>query len=226
MIAMETLPRVIGTGSGRCGTMSLAVLLSSQVGYHATHERFKYKIKYRGSGYFVRRFYGGTGADVALQWLWYTDLILSPATHPDAKAARIICLRRDRQATIDSYMAKTRGKNHFQPLRIRKSLWRLDAWDDAYPDYEAETKREAVAKYYDDYYRQAERYEKKYPGRFKIFATESLNSERGVKCLLTFAGIPVPRQVVMVGVRQNQTPSSVIRRMAEHHRIRSTRRLR
>ena len=56
--------------------------------------------------------------------------------------------------------------------------------------------------YYDWYYTQVEEYASVYPGIFKVFSTNSLNSNKGQREILDFAGFK--NHTYKVGVKLNQ----------------------
>jgi len=97
--------------------------------------------------------------DVACWWLDSIPLMLDY----DGLDIRFICLKRDKEKTIDSL-----SRLYEKPIipRIYK----------------------AMEKYYDDYYKDFGKYAWKHPESFAIFSTENLNSLDGQKEILNFAG--------------------------------------
>ena len=104
---------IIGLGTGRCGTVSLKHLLAMQLHTQATHETMLLPHKYNEHKYvqYMRKLYNRKfriAADVALWNLPYVTTIL--AEYPSTK---FICLKRDKEETIQSFMRKTKnGRNH------------------------------------------------------------------------------------------------------------------
>lgn len=207
---------VIGLGSGRCGTMSLAKILDSQVDTACTHEfgsvalppskRHKKKrtrqtfdplpwdprneLEMKKRLMRMQAQPHSLVGDCSLYLLPYVFFIAH------ATNASFVCLQRDREETIDSFLRWTEDRsprrNHWQ--RHDGTEYEHTVWDKAFPDYPMRlSKREAVGMYYDDYYRKAETLQKRMPGRFRIFPTEALNDEKQLKELLQFAGAPNPK---------------------------------
>lgn len=189
---------ILGIGTGRCGTVSLARLLDAQPGVICTHEDQPYlpwhfnwenEADWEAFHIHVARFRQKQSkakmvGDVAFYWLPYLHEMLS--SFPGLK---VICLKRDRDETIASYMKKTRGRNHWMPHD--GSQWRLDpTWDPCYPKYpDAQTKEEAIGRYWDDYYRTAERWAQHWPDQVRIFDMDVLNSEEGQDQIFDFLGL-------------------------------------
>ncbi len=101
-------------------------------------------------------------------------------------------------------MLKTTRKHHWH-LHDGMS-WQKDyIWDMAFPKYPLQDKKEGIAQYYDDYYKEAERLEKHYPGNFKIFMVEELNSDAGVANILDFIRVPKKDRNIVKNIRENTT---------------------
>lgn len=172
---------VIGTGSGRCGTQSLAALFRLN-GLDCTHERHSDRLTYEGSDLADEI----EGADVHLGWIWYAERLLN-------RGARIVCLKRDMEETTASWLRKLGDYDH-----VRK-MGTPNRWDKCFPTYKAETKEAALNMYWSHYYDRAkwlERYDD-----FKVFDTECLNTAHGQREILSFVGIE--RQIVKPGLRLN-----------------------
>ncbi len=202
---MSRTPRVvIGLGTGRCGTQSLAYLLSRQHGAEVPHEKHAWRIRWTGDEEEIDNFLDQLHraaelrlvGDVAFYYLPYMEHILR--RYP---GVRFVCLKRDRDKTIASYMKKTDGRNHW--VHHDGTRWRHDRWDHCYPKYACAEKEEAIGLYWDDYYRESERLQVLYPGQFRIFTTESLNSKRGQSEILSFVGIPRRRHCRRVPIHMN-----------------------
>lgn len=184
---------VIGLGSGRCGTRSLAELLNLQPDSFVSHEALPMPWNRHPDvtslmiGRLLERTASITG-DVGYYWINYVEDLLS--ARPEAK---FICLKRDRQEVIDSMWDFTRGLN----------VHPTDDWFRMYPRYKADRK-EAIGLMWDDYYEIAENLELLYPESFVIFAIHRLNIEDGIKSILDFAGIPKDEQVVKTGIHLNK----------------------
>lgn len=210
---------VLGVGTGRCGTDSLASLLDIQTGASVTHERFGPQVPWGTGGYDWlrhltqerppgRALYG----DVALYWLPQIERLLTdPALRDVARGLRVVALRRGQAATVESYMKKTEGpdgRNHwmnhdgstYTPCKL--------GWDQCYPKFRAEDKREALSMYWAAYYGEVDRLTEKYPAQVQCFDMNALNSRGGQRAILQFVGIPREEQILDVGVWKNATGSS------------------
>lgn len=152
--------------------------------------------------------------DIAFYYLHYVDDIL--ALNP---AVRFVCIRRDREDTIRSWHSKTaikrwpslwvadrlkalitrtpfyRAKNHWQAHD--GSEYQPDpVWDSCFPNVEAPSISEAIGRYWDEYYADAEVLQKRFPEQFRIFPIEVLSSPEGQRSILTFVGVPEEQMVL------------------------------
>jgi hypothetical protein len=187
---------VFGVGSGRSGTQSLARLLSSQPGSHVFHE-FVPVLAWRSSVDVPRRAASVSAAapgatvtgDVASSYLHHVPELLKHL--PDM---RIICLRREQRATVESFARWTRER--FGPTANHWSLDRTGLrdvvpWDDCFPKYPTRDIRLAVAQYWTDYYTIAKDLARRFPASFRIFEMEtSLNTRAGIAAILDWARTP------------------------------------
>ena len=92
---------VIGLGTGRCGTMSLAYLLDWQENSEVYHEKAQYAIPWKGGEKVIDEFLQWASevakrkqlvGDVALYYLNYVEYLLS-LNHN----VKFLCLQRDRE---------------------------------------------------------------------------------------------------------------------------------
>lgn len=189
---MDRTQIVFGLGSGRCGTQSLAYLLNHQKSAQVFHEIHEHKLTWQQSEQRIEKFLAWADeqprrqlvGDVAFAYLPYTPYLLD-----SVPTSKIICLQRDRTATVESYLRWREGPNHWMHHNGRD--WQWDRWDQCYPKYDAASKAEAIGSYWDDYYTIATKFQATYPESFRIFATDTLNTEEGQRAILRFAGIPL-----------------------------------
>lgn len=197
---------IIGLGTGRCGTTSLARLLALQPDSSFVHEGGFPKNKY---SHFLlpwnvdlskliewekkikelsgdRNFSG----DVGSYFIQYVLAILQK--YPNAK---FLCLKREKEQVVQSFIKRTRGRNHWME-RIPWYQARDIIWDKIFPRFNVSNKKEAIALYWDIYYLTAFDFEKRFPENFRIFPTEFLNSISGMNEILDFAGIPASGRVL------------------------------
>lgn len=240
---------VIGLGSGRSGTASLAGLLNAQRHALCFHEMNPAAVRFAGTprpfintvDEFQAILDGGDPAmltvdlsravsaqaydalcrmrgvrligDVAFYYLTYVEAI---ARHnPNV---RFICLRRDREKTIASWLRKSaidrwrakRLADRISSLITRApyresynywmehdgTRWETDpVWDKCFPKFQAGSKREAIGKYWDYYYTEAEAIGRRLGGIFRVVETDRLEERAFQAELLEFCGIPPAEQV-------------------------------
>ena len=218
---------VFGLGTGRCGTLSLARLLAFQDEFLVTHEgllmtgeksfgeRCLPLLAWEFSGQEIgaylnsaERAKGVTLADVAFYHLNYVPYLIR-----HLKWTRFVCLKRDKMATIRSFLGWNKF-NIFDSREERESM-QLTVWHRCFPKYDVLTKEAALMRYWEDYYRQSEWLAAHYPQNFRIFSTEALNSRHGVRAILSFLDIPSERQQLLKGIRLHT------RAMVAQERLRS-----
>lgn len=200
---------IIGLGTGRCGTVSLKALLACQEDTNATHETMLLPYKFSDPKYrqYMNKLWRRKTrivADVALWTLPYVTTIMGE--YPSTK---FICLQRDREDTIQSFMRKTKdGRNHW--TRFDSSYWDEKKWPrerkcpykNCYPRFDAD-KEKALGFYWDYYYIVAESYQDAFPDSFRIFPVEFLNTRDGCESILEFAGYEEMK--IKVGLHKNKT---------------------
>lgn len=237
---------VFGLGTGRSGSQSLSYLLNSQEGALVTHEKTADVMAWFGSEKEVlntlkefEQFVSNREklitithkrgnkpvlrklkvldnckivGDVAFYYLPYVDLIL---THnPEV---RFVCIKRDEEETIRSYLRWSSNRPTTGPLswfcrRPKRNhwmnhdgtKWKKDrVWDKCYPNYLAKSKEEAIRMYWRDYYKKAEELQSRYSNNFKVFPIQWLNNHQGQIQILTFVGIQLENMNLMNDIRKN-----------------------
>jgi len=194
---------IVALGSDRCGTVSMAALLRLQERTFVSHENCPVPWEFDKEAFewmmtnkllSNNRPYGTEViGDVGYYWINYIGHLLE--LKPDAK---FICLKRDRQETMDSYMIKSSGLN----------VHPTDDWYRMFPRYDL-PKKEAVGAMWDDYYKIAESWQDKYPDKFIIMGMdEALNDEREQKKLLQFARFNQPRVQLHIRLNSNDSDSA------------------
>jgi len=240
---------VIGLGSGRSGTASLAKLLNSQHDALCFHEMNPSCVRFEGTPrpilntieeYKTIVAGGDPGmltvdlsravaaeaydrlrtmpqvrllGDIAFYYLSYVDRI--HAAHPDV---RFLCLKRDRAATVNSWLTKSslprwRSKHIAdrlgsmitrEPFHEARnfwmdhdgSKWALDpVWDKCFPKFPGPTRREAIEQYWDYYYTEAARLAERLADVFRIVPTNHLDDRDRQRDLLSFCGVPLDDHV-------------------------------
>lgn len=189
---------VIGLGTGRCGTTSLARLLNLQPGASVVHQRGPVLSWYEEHDPARHLTQPDSGPDVTLLGdVGFYYLPHVGRIWEEMPTVKFVCMRRGRQATIDSFERYLRPEwNHWAPNKTVYS-----PWDQCYPVIQAATRTDAIGRYWDKYYATAENLASDY--RFEVFDIESLNSEEGVSRLLRFVGVQDP--VLATGIRVNRS---------------------
>ncbi|MBI1374559.1 MAG: hypothetical protein GC159_17720 [Phycisphaera sp.] len=187
---------VIGIGTGRCGTLSLATLLSAQLDVHVGHEsrpllpwnpkdatedivaRFETLQKRHQRARLV--------GDVAFYYLNYVPILLEH--FPDVK---VVCLRRSLEGTIESYdrwVSQHHGDNVDNWRQDRQGL-QSNEWTPCYPKFPVSNRRDGIRAYWKTYYQTVEQLAQAYPGAIRVFEMSSLNRVNDIRQILNFVGI-------------------------------------
>jgi hypothetical protein len=218
---MSAKKLVIGLGTGRSGTVSLAMFLDAQKNAYFVHEgaynyqsglrfsagkylpwvqdREKFETWYRdlknASG--STEYYG----DVCASLLSYVPLIIekNPRT-------LFVCIKRNKHDTVESFMSMTKGINYWDR---NNQLRKIDFWGKLFPVIDGKTKRESIELYWDYYYETVELLETSYPHAIKTFSLESLNTNEGQNAILEFIGYPVSSRVTTRLFHSNKRVPSI-----------------
>lgn len=201
---------VIGLGTGRCGTHSLSLLLSTQKGFEITHELGKFN--WSNDEAMVSQFFQAmkayaeesdgrvkTVGDVASWYLNYVEYIINQKWD-----VVFICLKRDIDETVHSFSKKVPNYNHWTDKDSK--YWKKypkSPWDARYPKYDAE-KRQALIEYVKNYHKRSEQWQERRPDIFRIFDINDLNTEDGQRSILSHARIPEDKMVVFPGIHTNK----------------------
>lgn len=182
----------LGCGTGRCGTTSLAKLLASCEDTVCTHERrpvlpwvFDEELFQERVTYFSQlQSSASLVGDVSYFYLPYLEHFIR--IFPQMK---IVCLERDRQEVIDSFMWQTQYWNHWYNHDGKE--WLEDnIWDVTYPKYDIPDKPKAIGAYWDDYRKQIRLIAKTYPKNVQIFRMDILSTLEGQKKIFDFLSVP------------------------------------
>lgn len=194
---------ILGLGTGRCGTVSLASLLSAQDDSDISHELSPNLDWAFNLQQITKRFELITNrdsqfvGDISFYNLNYVDHISRKCQALNIPL-KILHIYRDKAEVVQSYMIKTLGRNHW--YLHDNTNWKRDAtWDSCYPKYDIPSKVKAIARYYDDYIARCDAYVKKY--NIYSLDVQELNSEMGVGKLLEFCCFT--NKKVITHVRKN-----------------------
>jgi len=154
---------VLGIGSGRCGTLSLAQLLDKQPNASVTHERrpllpWNVVDVERVVSERVKRLCElGTTlvGDVASFYLPYIETFIALAPE-----IRVVCLRRDRESVVESFSrwsdtAHSAPTDHWS-LEPAAGLYHDPVWSTIFPKYDVSSRAEGIGRYWDEYYNRVE----------------------------------------------------------------------
>ena len=186
---------IIGCGTGRCGSVSLAKFLSAQSSISVLHEGV---ISDRGIHHLIPWY---ESEKQLLAWLtelqkisgdnkWCGDvgpyfLPYLPTIFKRYPTSRAICLERNRREVITSYLKKTEGRNHW--YRHKGVGWVEDPeWDASFPWYEEPEKASALGLYWDQYHCMSLEYCARFHDQFLLVPMAALNTVDGERKILEF----------------------------------------
>lgn len=171
--------------------------------------------------------------DVSFYHLSYVELMAGRRSD-----VRFICLKRDRDATVKSWLGKSeigrwpskyiadrlsslivrdrfyRSKNFW--MEHDGTLWRHDpVWDKCFPKFKTDSKREAVAAYWDYYYEEVDRLGAVLGDRFMMVATEDLSDRQVQRRILNFCSV-APENHVFLKAHSHKAAKRNYRSMLRH----------
>jgi len=206
---------VIGLGTGRCGTKSLAKLLNDCKKVNVSHEFRKRNRPYVLSWELdeveaqkrviaFNSFRGNLVGDIASYYLNYVEYFIQHLEN-----VKFLYLYRKPSEVVESFMKKSFKYCHWlspDHAGFKKGRYQRIKWDITFPKFnEAKTKREAIQKYLLYYEQRMSQLILKYPERFLVIPIESLNDFPFQKKLFDFLEVPEEnrfRQLVM----ENRSP--------------------
>lgn len=217
---------IIGLETGRCGTVSLSLFLNDQPSTNVVHEGHvrgdksdrvlhEGNIEEGGGNRHIFQWNGSSGevlsyleglrqhsrtrrfGDVAYYFLPYAEAILEK--WPTSK---FVVLKRERSATVDSFLRKTRGRNHW--MDHDGSRWKKDPdFDPTFPALDASSKRVALEKYWDLYYERVDRLLDRHPDSLTLHRVSALNTVEGRRKILSFLGYKKDEMMVSEKYKMN-----------------------
>lgn len=202
---------LIGCGSGRCGTESLASLIDNCSSWKCTHERKPVlpwqvdqdKLRNRINLFQDRTKYG----DVAYYYLPYIEDMIRKVDD-----LVVVCLKRNKEDTVNSFMAKVsyyrdKPKNHWEE-HDGERWYKDDKFDPTFPNIKApsdlpqeEYRRYQISRYWEEYYQWAENMAEIH-NNFRVFDIDVLNDRAKQEELFDYIGISNP--TFNLGIRENQ----------------------
>ena len=198
---------IFGMGTGRSGSTTLTYFFQQQARTFAAHEHapllpwqvdddtFLFHLKRIR---LLSRYYARV-VDVSHWWLPYVSLIKM-----HLPSAKFIVLKRDKPATIRSFENNKRDSvDHWRdplPPGFQNNLW-----DQCYPKFDAPTRKSAISKYYDHYYKVAAESENLAQGQFLTLETETAFSHSNQIRMLRFCGYPDTAKVDITSLNVGTT---------------------
>jgi hypothetical protein len=118
---------------------------------------------------------------------------------------RAICLKRPADEVVAGFLAalsrKPRTPIDHWSASLRPPFERDPIWSRTFPKYDVPTREAGIRRYWSEYYGRAEELAARFPQQFRVFDTEHLTTEAGVREVLSFCGFPGSDQVVLTGRR-------------------------
>lgn len=192
---------VIGFGTGRCGTVTLAKIISNCFQCNVSHEFRERGTYHRLSWYYsvseihkraedIAGLKGNLVGDVAHYYLNYIHSLNTML--PQAK---FIYLERDIEETVASFMKKSGNWCHwipeYSPVFMENNYKAID-WDRTFPDYPyAKSKEDAIRKYVISYHEQANKLCEIYSDKMLKIKTKDLCKEDTLNKIFNFLEIPL-----------------------------------
>ncbi len=199
---------ILGMGAGQCGTMLLTQILQKQANAKVTHEQPPLLPWTREPGApgvceRLRRILDTTTerfvGDVATFYLPYVEGAIG--FDPEI---RIVCLKRPREEVLAGFCRHLDQSpypiNHWAK-EPAPGWWHDPFWSRIFPKYDTPDREEGIRRYWDEYYAAADDLARRYPNNLRVYDTEVLTAEQGVREVLSFVGIPRSDQVVITGQR-------------------------
>jgi hypothetical protein len=194
---------VLGVGSGRNGSTTLAALLARVEGSFFTHENpplVSWKPEPEELEFHIRRFrrlveHFPLVGDVSHRWLNAIDDLF--ARFPDAKA--IGASRASEDCALSFMKIKGFGPgscNHWAPYG--NGIWPAERWDATYPSYDVthdawrdpdSAKFELILRYVQEYNEAMQTMAARHPGRVLLVETERLNTACVQNAIFDFVGL-------------------------------------
>lgn len=196
---------VIGCGTGRCGTLTLAKLLDGCIGFDCTHEArptLSWIVSDHEYADKLDRIQAADQhGDVCAAYLPYLPKFLV-----DIPDLRVVALRRPAHEVAESFeqWLDTTG-----PMRRHHWYdhggdgWLLDTYDRTYPSYDIPDRYQALLHYVEDYDTQIDQLRRDHPGSIMLVHTRDLGDLDVQQWIFDFANIPRADQRPQPGINYN-----------------------
>lgn len=196
---------LIGCGTGRCGTKTLAMLLDGCKGFDCTHEArptLSWTVSDHEYADKLARI-GATGdhGDVCAAYLPYLPKFLA-----DIPDLRVIALRRPAEEVAQSFeewLDTTGPARRHHWYDHGGDGWLPDPYDRTYPSYNIPDRYQALLHYVHDYDTQVDQLRRDYPGSIMLVHTRDLGDPDIQQWIFDFADIPRADQRPQPGINYN-----------------------
>ena len=200
-------PIVIGLGTGRCGTTSLATLLNAQMNVFVTHEKDECRLKWAGANCVIDKTIaqfqqaqnshpGKIIGDVHFAYLPYVAQLAAKLPN-----AIFLCLKRNRKATVESWLRKIGRRNPW--LEHAGTLGAHSPWDDCFPKLGIPNPKIAANLYWEIYERVTNELQTTFPRQFHLIKTDALNSREGQNRILDLIFLETEDRILIPGICLN-----------------------
>lgn len=210
---------VVGMGTGRTGSTTLAGILALAEDSLSTHENpplVYWNPQPRQVDFHIERLrvlrpHYGLLFDCSYWWINMLDAFF--AAFPDGKA---IGLYRDTEATVKSYM-KIIPKTDNRWVAPYNGIWVSELWDPTYPHYEIPAdarrdpdaaKRAHIRRYVVEYNERMRALAERDPERILLLRTEDLDDPATRQTISAFVGVPLAEESVRLNVHTSHDSSS------------------
>lgn len=184
--------KFIGCGTGRCGTTSISKLLDNCVNFQCYHE-LKPLLHWYNDDLLDRKITWLTNKrkkEVGIGDVAFSYLPHIPALFRSIPDLKVLCLKRDLNETVESFLNWRHKENRFLLGDRNEHLY------PNFPKYAIPDRQKATEYYWLEYYRTAEEYEKEY-NNFEIFPIDTLNTRKGQKEIFDYIELPNRNRVYM-----------------------------
>lgn len=183
---------ILGLGTGRCGTKSVAQIFNRQENCVGFHERLRAPwhpdpawsifvverlVSSDGTGSWPHRFEGAS---------WYLHYAVSLLDR--LPTLKVVVTERPKEEVVASFLRITACpyRNHWQP----HAQAHFDPYFTCFPSYDPGQKKEtAVARYVDEYYGGVDFLASSYPSRVRRVQIDELNDIDAIRDLLFWSGV-------------------------------------
>lgn len=196
---------VLGVGTGRCGTLSLAKLLDGCIGFNCTHEAAPTLSWVVSEHEYVDKLCRiravDNHGDICAAYLPYLPKFLA-----DIPDLRVIALRRPAEEVAQSFeewLDTTGPARRHHWYDHGGNGWLQDPYDRTYPSYDIPDRHQALLHYVHDYDTQVDQLRRGHPASIMLIHTRDLGDTDVQQWIFDFADIPRTGQRPQPGINYN-----------------------